>query len=89
MPYTDQDKENDRIVGLCYKYLDNFKNIYIDGKEENPIPKHVKLTVFCKSSDNEGFLINLEENQLGIEALIAKKWILHSELEKIAGFGIP
>lgn len=85
MPYTEQDKENDRMVRLCYQHLDKFTNIYTDGKEENKMPENVKLTVFCKSSNDEGFLINLNKYELGLEALIAQKWIIHSELEKLAG----
>lgn len=85
MPYTEEDKENDRIVGLCYQHLDKFTNIYTDGNELNRMPENVQITVFCKGSDEEGFLINTTSDELGFQALIAEKWIIHSELEKLAG----
>jgi len=85
MPYTEQDKENDRIVRLCYQHLDKFTNIYTDGKDENKMPENVKLTVYCKGTNDEGFLVNMTSDELGLEALIAQKWIIHSELEALAG----
>ena len=49
------------------------------------MPEHVKLTVYCKGTNDEGFLVNMTSNELGLEALIAQKWIIHSELEALAG----
>lgn len=91
MPYTEQDKENDRVVRLCYDHLDKFIDIYPKDKNadvlrwENKMPEKVKLTVYCKGSNEEGFLFNMTSEELGLEALIAQKWIVHSELEKLAG----
>jgi len=51
------------------------------------MPKGIKLTVYCKGFDydDEGFAVNVQSDELGITALIARKWIIHSELEMIAG----
>jgi hypothetical protein len=94
MPYTEQDKENDRVVRLCYDHLDKFTDIYPKDKNadglrwENKMPENVKLTVYCKGSEDEGFLVNMTSDELGLEALISQKWIIHSELEKLAGYVI-
>jgi hypothetical protein len=82
------EEQNNKVVALCYKNLDKFTDIYKDGSVVNPIPKDVKLTIFCEGSNEEGFITNLTSNEIGLELLIAKKWILHSELESIAGFKI-
>lgn len=79
-----EEMENNRIVTLCYKHLDKFNYInYQDG-----LPENVKLTVFCKGSEDEGFLINLASDELGLEALIVRKWIIHSEFEALVGHKI-
>ena len=36
-------------------HIDDFIEIYENGKEINPIPKNVKVTVYCESSNEEGF----------------------------------
>jgi len=88
---TQEEIENDKVVRICYEYLDKFTDIYPKDeagnglKWENKIPEKVKLTVYCKGSNDEGFLINMTSDELGLEALIAQKWIIHSELEKLAG----
>jgi hypothetical protein len=83
---TQEEIENDKVVRICYEHLDKFTNIYSkDKKEENKIPEKVRLTVYCKDSNDEGFLINMTSDELGLEALIAQKWIIHSELEQLAG----
>ena len=75
-------------VRICYQYLDKFKDIYDDVykrcKTPNYPPDNVMLTIFCKSEKEEGFLINTTTKEAGVNLLIARKWILHSELEKIA-----
>ena len=82
---------NKKNVNICYKYLNEFISIYPkdnygdDFKYVNKMPENVKLTVYCKSSNEEGFLINVKSDELGLEALIVQKWIIHSELEKLAG----
>ena len=88
---TQEEIENDKVVRFCYDHLDKFTDIYPKDKNadglrwENKMPKNVKLTVYCKGSDDEGFLINMTSDELGLEALIAKSWIIHSELEALAG----
>lgn len=77
--------EEEKLVRLCYDSLDKFTDIYSEGKEVNQIPDNVKLTVFCQGSNDEGFLINVTSDELGIEALIARKWIIHTELEEMIG----
>jgi hypothetical protein len=79
------EEQNNKLVAFCYKNLNKFTDIYKDGKEVNTIPKNVKLTIFCESTDEEGFVNNVTYNEIGLELLIAKKWILHSELEVLFG----
>lgn len=83
---TQEEIENDKVVRICYEHLDKFTDIYPkDKNEENKMPENIKLTIYCKGTNDEGFLINMTSNELGLEALIAQKWIIHSELEKLAG----
>lgn len=65
------------------QYLSAFTPIYTYGKEENPIPEGVKLTVYVKSSTEEGYLENVYSHELGLEALIARSWIRHDELLRL------
>jgi len=88
---TQQEIEEEKAVRICYDNLDKFTDIYPTDKNadgtywENKIPENVKLTVFCQGSNDEGFLINVTSDELGLEALIAQKWIIHSELETLSG----
>ena len=88
---TPQEIEENKVVKLCYDHLDKFTDIYPKEKNayglrwENKMPENVKLTVYCKGTNDEGFLINMTSDELGLEALIAKSWIIHSELEALAG----
>ena len=83
--------ERGEVVKICYDNLKNFIDIFPMEKSaegtrwENPIPDNVELTIFCKGLNYEGFIIKTKSDEIGLEALIAKKWILHSELEKLAG----
>ena len=43
------------VVRICYNHLNNFTDIYSENNQENEIPENVKLTVFCKGTDEEGF----------------------------------
>lgn len=54
--------------------LESFNDIYEDGKEVNPIPEGVKVTVYCESDSEEGYVDNVTVNEMGLELLIAKKW---------------
>ena len=80
--------EEQESVRICYQYLDKFKDIYDDVyyrcKKSNDPPDNVKLTIFYKSDKEEGFLINKTTKEASLKLLIAIKWILHSELEKLA-----
>ena len=75
----------DRIIFKMYDQLDNFQETYKDG-EFVALPKDVKITVYCNNgSDEEGFVVNQYECDLGMNAFIAKKWIIHSVLEELIG----
>ena len=83
---TQKEIEENKVVQLCYDHLDKFIDIYPKDKNyENKMPKDVKLTVYCEHPEETGFIINVKSDELGIPAFIATKWIIHSELEKLAG----
>ena len=88
---TKEEIEENKVVQLCYDRLDKFTDIYPKDKNadglrwENNMPEKVKLTVYCKGTNDEGFLVNMTSDELGLEALIAQKWIIHSELEALVG----
>lgn len=86
---TKKDIEENKAVQLCYDHLDKFIDIYPkDENLENKMPKDVKLTVYCERPEETGFVINVKSDELGIQAFIARKWIIHSDLEKLAGRSI-
>ena len=86
---TEQEIKEQKSVELCYKFLDRFIDIYPkDQNWENKMPENVKLTVYCEHPSEKGFLINVKSDELGIQAFIARKWILHSDLETLAGCSI-
>ena len=61
------------------KHIDKFHDIY-----ETPIPEGNKVTVYCDNGEDEvGFLENVTADEMGIQALIAQKWILQSNLENL------
>lgn len=64
-------------------HIDDFIEIYENGKEINPIPKNVKVTVYCESSNEEGFACNVTTDEMGLEALIAKSWIREEKLQDL------
>lgn len=88
---TKEEIEENKVVQLCYDHLDKFTDIYPKDKTadglrwENKMPENVKLTVYCKGSEDEVFLINMTSDELVLEALIPQKWIINSELEALAG----
>jgi len=47
-----------------------------------------KLDRRVKLTNDKGFLTNLTSDELGLQALIAQKWIIHSELEALAGISL-
>jgi hypothetical protein len=62
------------------EHLDKFLPI-----ETCPIPDGEKVTIWCDSGEMEtsGFAENTTYDELGLNALIAKSWILQSELDKL------
>jgi hypothetical protein len=65
------------------KHIEKFTPIYKDGKEENPIPKDRKVTVWCEGTEEQGFACNVTANEMGLEALIAQSWIDEDYLQKL------
>ena len=72
------------------KYHDLFTDIYEErkdgtyGSEINPIPDDVALTVYLYNprSGKEGYIYNMHKSDMGIDILIARKWILQSDLDE-------
>lgn len=62
-----------------------FKKIWNEGNEINPMPEGVKLTVYCEGDNIEsrGFLEDVTTSEMGLDALIAYSWILQSELDEL------
>ena len=86
---TKEEIEENKVVQLCYDHLDKFIDIYPKDKNwENEMPKDVKLAVYWEHPEETGFVINVKSDELGIQAFIARKWIIHSDLEKLAGRSI-
>ena len=88
---TPEEIEENKVDQLCYDHLDKCVDIYPKDKNadglrwENKMPEKVKLTVYCIGLRDEGFLVNVTYEEMGIQAFIARKWIIHSELEALAG----
>lgn len=82
-------KDDAAVDFLIQKLYDNIDKFTVmndtDGRIVNPMPKGQQITVFCKSNDEEGFVINTNTTDIGMNAFIAKNWILHEELEKLLG----
>lgn len=70
-----------------HEHIEAFTPIYDNkGNEINPLPKEVKLTVYCddgRSLDNRGYAENVTRKELGLEVFIAQKWIIHADLLKL------
>lgn len=65
-------------------HINKFTEIYdTEGNEINPFPKGEKLTIYCEGLDIEdsGFVCDVYEHELGLEAFIAKRWIRQSDLD--------
>jgi len=61
------------------KYIDKFTLL----SDQEP-PEDKKITVFCDNGcDDVGFAVNQLWKNLGINMLIAKKWILHKDLKSL------
>ena len=73
----------DYTADQVYTFISRFTPIYEHGKVTNPIPDGVKITVFCEGREESGFVENITHDEMGIEKLIAKSWILQSELDDL------
>lgn len=77
------------IAEEIFDHIDKFKMIWADnGNDEiNPIPKNARVTIYVKSNncDIEGFIEDTSYKDAGIDLLIAKSWILQSELDVLIG----
>lgn len=62
------------------EHIDKFLDI-----DKNPIPKDAIVTIWCDSGKMEtsGFADNTKFDEIGLNALIAKSWILQSDLDKL------
>jgi hypothetical protein len=63
-------------------------NVHIDkflSIETNPIPKGEIVTFWCDSgeADTSEFAENTTFDEIGLNALIVKSWILQSDLDKL------
>ena len=76
-------------IERAYTLLDDeFTSIYDQyGYVANQLPETDRITVFCEYGNGEGggFAIDVVSEDLGIEALIAKKWILHKDIVRLIG----
>jgi len=65
------------------EHIDKFTEVYENGKEVNPVPYDTKVTVWCESKTDEGFLCDQTTDEIGFELLVVKRWILESELKEL------
>lgn len=63
--------------------FDRMHEIWELGKEENPIPDNTHCIVYCCNSNGstEGWTEIKKLDDLGLEALIAQKWIAVADLK--------
>jgi hypothetical protein len=73
--------EKEYSAEQIFDHIDKFIEMYKDGKEVNPIPKDVKVTIYCNYKEKEGFIENTYTKDAGMDLFIARKWILQSELD--------
>lgn len=66
-----------------HPFLRYFTEMYLNGKEINTIPNNLKVTIYCESKDDSGFMTNVTTDEAGWNMLIAKSWILEEELQKL------
>jgi hypothetical protein len=66
------------------RYISHFTEVYPKGQSPSYPPEDTKVTVWCDNDgDSRGFLWNVTDLEIGLEALIMKKWILQSDIEKL------
>ena len=72
-------KINDKNVS---NNLHRFNEIYLEGKEENPVPKNTPVIVYCSDGGGtQGWLSVMEVSDLGLNQLIMRKWITQDEFK--------
>lgn len=81
--YRAMEKYRELTAEEINEHIGDFIEIYKDGKEINPMPEGVKLTAWCESSDDEGFVCNCTTYEMGITALIARRWITEERLQEL------
>lgn len=65
------------------QHIGDFIEIYKEGKIVNDMPDDVKLTVWCEGTNEEGFICNSTTSEMGITALIARRWITEEKLQEL------
>lgn len=67
------------------QYFPYFTEVYSEkGEQINPLPENVKLTAYCDNGKGYvRFLEDLTTKEMGIDIFIVKKFIEHSQLQKI------
>ena len=78
-------KSGEMTAEKIWRHIDCFVNIYDEkGNPINKMPEDVKITVWCSDGkDDEGFVVDSFAKDLGLNAFIAQKWILQTDLEKL------
>ena len=61
-----------------YQHIDSFT----DFKESKPKDTDT-ITVYVETNNGNGFIKNILYDDLGLEELVSKKWILQSELDTL------
>lgn len=64
-------------------HIDKFTDIYVNGKESNPIPIDQQVTVWCDGLFTSGFLYDVNGMFMDPEVVYPQKWILQSELDEL------
>jgi hypothetical protein len=81
-PIFNLKQDMERTAEQINKWIHMFTDVY-DKDGKHYIPSDVKMNVWCYCETEEGFIENVTDKQIGIESLIAQKWILQSELDKL------
>lgn len=78
------------ITDVIFTLIDKFEVIHDEnGKKVNPMPEDKPITVYFQHEGEEGIEANVLASELGISAMLAKRWILQEELEKLIGDFVP
>lgn len=75
-------KQIDLSAENINRFIDKFTEIY--GDAAAPIPDKRRVTVWCSNGMHiSGFAVNVNTSTIGLNALIAQRWILHTELVQL------